>query len=109
MKNTHSDDPNLLARRLRQISAELDDTRRQLADKMRECAELEAELHEHRPPAPVVDAMRSHGHTLRPVRVDIDGRDRLVGIRPTGRVDPAAEARAWRQLRDQAAGGGTAQ
>lgn len=102
--------PSLLWLRLQQVVADLEERTHQIEGLIFRNLQLEAQLaamlDEHQPPPHVVDAMRSHGRALRPIRVAVHGRDLVIGVQPTGRTDPPAENRAWRLVREQ---GGTAQ
>jgi hypothetical protein len=93
--------PALLWLRHQQTVAELDAIKQQNDQHIQRIVQLEAELDGTRPPTQVVDALRSHGCALRPVRVNIDGVSLVAGVQPTGRIDPAAEKREWRRLQAQ--------
>lgn len=91
-------------RRLQQVDADLDRAEQHIARLLRRIDELEAELAGQRVPDQVAAAMRSHGQKLRPVRVHVDGHNLVIGVKPTGRIDPASESREWRRLVEQASG-----
>ncbi|MEV0382296.1 hypothetical protein [Nonomuraea sp. NPDC050643] len=52
-------------------------------------------------PDKLANALRCHGTTLQPVRLDVGGIPRTFMVPPQGRDDPAAAARLWRQLRQR--------
>ncbi|TMR11074.1 hypothetical protein ETD86_37150 [Nonomuraea turkmeniaca] len=95
-------DADFMRRRLEEIVTDL-----QLAyDTIAELTDLLYGSEENPVPNELRHAMRSKGHSLRPVHLHIGGVHRTLMVPPQGRDDPIAQARLWRRIQERYGEGG---